>query len=425
MSTAQIIVTSCSRRNLEIEQLKNFLKGNGYAVLDEDWKVSPAADVILLSTCGFTQAAEDFGFETLRRVQETKKPGARVIFGGCIPKINPKRVSSEFDGPTFSPQSYAELGDILGVQHRLEEFRRPNTYARPSLASTFIGDAQSAIGILKTFDGSFSGLRYISQRLGDGARRRLIQTKYANLVGQRTFYIQIQEGCSMHCSYCVICKAIGPLRSKPVETVLDEFKAGLGSGYKHFQFVGDNAGSYGLDKGTNMGHLLNRITAIAGGFDLDLTDIHPVYLPTIFEPVKALCAQHRLSRLYVPIQSANRRILRLMNRDCDMDRVKRMLIGIKQAAPPEFKMGTSLIAGFPSETIHELSDTIRFCQEVGFDWVWCHSFSARPETPASTLPDQISADEILRRARWVKSQLKGKSLVTTAADSMGSKTCQG
>jgi threonylcarbamoyladenosine tRNA methylthiotransferase MtaB len=421
MSRAQIIITSCSRRGLEIEQVKNFLRGNGYSLSKDDWNVDPSADVILLSTCGFTTAAEDSGFAALRRIQEAKKPTAKVIFGGCIPRINPERVAREFDGPTFSPQSYPRLNDMLGANHSFEAFKRPNTFEWPTLRR----DMQKGIELLKTFDGSLPGLAYISQRLGNGMRRRVIRTKYAGLNSQKTFYIQIQEGCSMECSYCVIRRAIGPLRSKAMETILDELKAGLHEGYRHFQLMGDNAGSYGLDAGTNMGHLLDRVAAIEGDFDLDLTDINPVYLPMIFESVTRLCAQGRLCSLYVPIQSANRRVLKLMNRDCDMGAVKHMLIDIKRLAPAKLKLGTSLIVGFPSETTHELDNTIEFCHEVGFDWVWCHSFSARPETPAACLPDPISADEILRRARTVKSRLRGKSLVTTAEDSAGSRTCQG
>jgi tRNA A37 methylthiotransferase MiaB len=421
MSRAQIIVTSCSRRSLEIEQVKNFLRGNGYSLSKDDWNVDPDADVILLSTCGFTRAAEDFGFETLHRVQGAKRATAKVVLGGCIPDINPARLAREFDGPTFSPQSYSALDGILGADRAFEEFERPNTLEQPP----FRRDVHKALELLKTFDGSLSGLAYISQRLGSGIRRRVIRTRYASLNSQETFYVQIQEGCSMQCSYCVIRKAIGPLRSQPMETILNQLKTGLERGYGRLQLMGDNAGSYGLDIKTHMGHLLDRVAALEGDFDLDLTDVHPVYLANIFEPVMQLCAQGRLCSLYVPIQSASRRVLKLMMRDCDMDAVKHMLVHIKQAAPPKLRLGTSLIVGFPSETIPELDETIEFCRAVGFDWVWCHSFSARPETPAARLPDQIPADEILRRARLVKSRLKGKSLVTTAEDSAGSRTCQG
>jgi threonylcarbamoyladenosine tRNA methylthiotransferase MtaB len=423
MAKAQIIITSCSRRSLEIEQVKNYLRGNGYALAVDEWNVDPDADLILLSTCGFTKPAEDFGFETLRRVQAVKKPTAKVVFGGCIPQINPDRVMQEFNGPTFSPQSYAQLDEILGVERKFEQFKRPNLFENNG--SSLITDARKVAEILKTYDGSISGIGYISRRLNNAVRRKLIRTKYANLYNPDTFYIQIEEGCSMHCSYCVIKTAIGPLRSRPVEVILGEFLSGLEAGYTHIQLMGDNAGSYGLDIGTNMGHLLDRILEIDRDFVLDLTDINPVYLPIIFETVKKLCSQAKLGSLYVPIQSANKRLLKLMARDCDMDRVRQMLIEIKQLAPPKFKLGTSLIVGFPSETVDELDETILFCEQAGFDWVWCHSFSARPETQATMLTGQISLEEIHRRTRLVKSRLGKKSLITTADDTSGSKTCQG
>ena len=91
MPKAQIILTRCSRRSLEIEQLRHYLEENGYNLSKDNWRVDPQADVILLSTCGFTQAAEDFGFATLLRVRGTVKPGAQVIFGGCNPEIDPGR----------------------------------------------------------------------------------------------------------------------------------------------------------------------------------------------------------------------------------------------------------------------------------------------------------------------------------------------
>jgi len=424
MLTAQIIITSCSRRGLEIEQLKSYLRGNGCHLLRDDWQVHPETDLILLSTCGFTQAAEDFGFETLQRVQATRKPGAQIVFGGCIPEINPVRVMAEFAGPTFSPQSYARLDAILEARRPFAEFSRPNTFGEHGTAA-LINDARRAVELLKTFDGSLSGLGYISRRLGSGLRQRVIRTRYANLENKHTYYIQIQEGCSMHCSYCAIRMAIGPLRSRPVDAVLEEIRAGIRQGYRHIQLMGDNAGSYGLDIGTNLGRLLEQIMAVKGGFLLDLTDINPVYLAALFEPLKKLTIQKKLSRLYVPIQSASRRILKLMGRDCDMEAVKQMLLEVKQLAGPELKMGTSLIAGFPSEEPGELDETIRFCEQVGFDWVWCHSFSARSETPAASLPGQLPPQEILRRSQLVKDQLGKQALVTTATDTAGNRTCQG
>ena len=422
MKKAQVIVTSCSRRGLEVEQVKTFLAGNGYVLSKQEWSVDGEADVVVLSTCGFTQAAENFGFETLTRIQQHCKPGATVVLGGCIPEINPGRAAREFGGPVYSPQSYGRLNDILQAERSIESFPRPNTFQERG--SDLATGLKQAANIIQTFDGSLSGLAYITHRLSNGARQRLIQMRFANLYNPHTFYIQIQEGCCMSCSYCAIRLAIGGLRSKPLDQIMAEFKDGLRQGYRHFQLMGDNAGSYGQDIGCKYSDLLARIVALQGKFEVDLTDINPVYLPRMREAILAFCQAGRAASLYVPIQSASRRILKQMRRDCDLEEVKQALIEIRKAAP-RLKMGTSLIAGFPSETMEDLAETVVFCREVGFNWVWCHSYSARPGSPSTDLPEQIAAEEIHRRARWVRSELKGQAIVTTAEDTRGSKTCQG
>jgi len=131
MRTAQIIITSCNRRELEIEHMRRFLRGNGHRVSDDDWSVDRSADLVFLSTCGFTQAAEDFGFETLHRINRQKAPSAEVVMCGCIPAINPRRVKNEFGGRTFTPQSYSALDGIIHATHSFHEFSRPNTVTLP------------------------------------------------------------------------------------------------------------------------------------------------------------------------------------------------------------------------------------------------------------------------------------------------------
>lgn len=420
---AQIIVGSCSRRSLEVEQIRSFLRGNGYNLVDDDWRVDPNADLIIINSCGFTQAAEEAAFALLDRCRSTKKTEAKLVFGGCVPEINPERVAKEFDGLTYSPRNYDRLNLLDSITKSFETFERPNTFVvRPDSFST---DIQKGLDVLNTFDGSLAGLNYISQRLGNGIRRRIIRSKYAHLDQAERFYIQIQEGCSMHCAYCAIRMAIGPQRSKPIDTVMKEFYSGLEQGYKHFQFVGDNAGSYGVDIGTKLGEVLEKVVKIDEDFDLDLTDIHPVYFSKYFVQIKNLSTAGKLASLYVPIQSGSRRILKLMGRDCDIDLVGKQLIELKHNSGKKVRVGTSLVVGFPTETIEDLERTIQLCREINFDWVWCHSFSARARTGAAELGDQISPDEIQQRVKYVKSKLGKRSMVTTADDTSGNKTCQG
>lgn len=397
MKKAQIIVTSCNRRSLELEQVKNFLKKNEYSIINEDFEVSKDADLILLSTCGFTTAAEDFGIETLCRIQREKKPSSKVIVCGCLPEINPDRLFEVFDGDTFGPRSYEHLNDIIGAEMRYEEFSRPNTLQIKSL-KTRIRDAEK---LISSYDGSFQGLNYLMTRIRNYGVRNVISkvTGY----DQDKFYIQIQEGCPCKCSYCVIRFAIKELKSKPINDVIGEFQKGLKQGYKKFYFMGDSAGAYGLDNGEHLGNLLKKVLEIDQDFSLNLTDISPVFLHLCFNEIKALCAKNKISTLYIPIQSGNPRILKLMRRNCNMARVRDMLLELKSIN--SLMIGTSIIVGFPSETREDLNDTIEFCEQVGFDWIYCHSFSARPGTVAAKLSCQLSPEEILERSRLVKSRL--------------------
>jgi len=392
---AQIIIRSCDRRVLELEWVKSWLVGNGMELSGEHRQVDPKADIIILTTCGVTQLHEDFTFEMLERIKAEKKPEAMVILGGCVPEINPERTEGEFCGPTFSPKSYDRLDGILPLPRKLDEFARPNTY---DMYASYRTDVGNVLGFARSLRGHYQDIRYVTQKFYEAVESRLRR--------QRTYLIQIHEGCSQGCSYCAIQKAIGPLRnSKPVETVVQELNEGLAKGYRRIRLIGDSAGSYGLDKGTNLGVLLRRLSQVPGRFSLELTDINPIFLRVIFEPVKELCAQGRLSSLYIPIQSGNERILRLMRRCCDMAQVQHMLGEIRSAGRRGFKLGTSVIVGFPSETDEELGETIRLCNEVDFDWVWCHGFSPRPGTPAATLPGQLSPEAVQERVRLFKASL--------------------
>jgi len=402
MSTiAQLIIRSCDRRVLELEQVKAWLTGNGFKLSENHWDVDPRADIIILTTCGVTQLHEDFTFSMLDRIKAKKKPGAMVILGGCVPEINPKRVSEEFDGPTFSPKSYYKLDAILNLPLKLGGFDRPNTYHMRARYRTDVGNI---IGFTRSFSGHLLDPKYCARRLSLAAKSIVHR--------RRTYLIQIHEGCSMGCTYCAIQKAIGPLRnSKPIEAVVKELNEGIDKGYQHIRLIGDSAGSYGLDIGTNLGALLKRISQIQRQFSLELTDVNPVFLQVIFEPVKDLCTQKRLSSLYIPIQSGNDRILGLMHRRYDMNKTKQMLGDIREVAPPGFRLGTSVIVGFPSETTAELGDTIKICNEVNFDWIWCHGFSSRPGTPASTLPGQLSPEEVLERVSLFKAGINKQESV--------------
>ena len=100
-----------------------------------------------------------------------------------------------------------------------------------------------------------------------------------------------------------------------------------------------------------------------------------------------------------------------MHRRYDIEETKRMLVELKEVAPKDFKIGTSVIVGFPSETEKELQDTVDFCNDMKFDWIYCHGFSARPGTPAAELPEQFSEGEVMKRVSRFKDSIHDRDSV--------------
>lgn len=375
MKKAQIIIKSCNRRDLELAHVRNFLVGNGYALseiearqflkLDEQ-SVNKDADLIILSTCGFTSVTEQSCLDDLALIERTKKPSAEVVVCGCLPEINPQKLAVNFHGKTFGPRSYEKLNEIVHADKKYEDFNHNN-----------------------------------------------IALSY----GPDTYTIQIHEGCPRTCSYCAIRLSIGKLKSTPMEQILAQFNLGLSEGYKKFVFLGDCAGGYGADIGLNFGQLLQAVIDLPGEFTLELTDLAPFYLPNCFNELKQLAAMGRLKSLYIATQSANPRVLGLMRRSHDMADAVVMLRELKKANP-DIVLITSIIVGFPSETQAEMEDTIRYCKAIGFTHIYCHGYSARPDVDSTKLDGQHSHEEIKRRCDFVKEQL-GKAIAVITMPGYG------
>lgn len=368
MKKVQIVEKSCHREGLKVERLRNYFRKNGYELVNdgtgldptnkyafplEDLEISPEADVFVLMTCGFSKSIEDGDFEALKMILKYKKPSAKVIVGGCIVRIAPERLDKEFDGDRFDAKSYHLIDDF--VEH----------------------------------DIPFSEIE-------DGNVMNFTDN----------YFIHIQDGCNHRCSYCAIWRAAGKSTSKPIDQVISEFKYGIRQGFKHFYFLGECMGSYGLDFGSNFGELLDEVGKLEGDFDLLIEDISPVYFLNNYESIKKLCQSGVLRSVHVPIQSGCDRILKLMRRGGDMKEVMAKMKELKEIAP-NVTLSSAVIVGFPSETEEEFQSSIQYCQEAKFDTVACHVFSCREGAPAASFEGQISDEEKYRRYCEFKEKFQG------------------
>jgi len=241
------------------------------------------------------------------------------------------------------------------------------------------------------------------------------------------FRIQCMLGCPCNCTYCAIKFAIGDLESRTPSEILAEVQNGLDGGYTNIMLEGDSLGSYGLDIETNLGELLDGVADLICDYNVQLSvpDVSPRYLDKCVNQIIKLANMNKIFNFYIPIQSGSQPILDAMKRGYNIDDATTLIKQIK-AACPDLKCGTSLIVGFPGETEEDFHRTLDVCKDIKFDYIYCHSYSDRSGTEASTLPNKISGEDILRRARLLKEELKPIThLLTIAEDTAGNRTCQG
>lgn len=201
--------------------------------------------------------------------------------------------------------------------------------------------------------------------------------------GRSRFFLKVQDGCNGSCSYCVIPRARGGSRSIGPSVVIDGLRAAEGL-YKEVVLTGIHLGQYGLDIGTRLSALIEEILAKTRFERIRLGSLE---INEIDERLLELFESERLCRhLHIPLQSGDDKVLRLMNRNYNINYFVKAIDNIyKRMADASF--GTDIIAGFPGEGEKEFANTLRVAKEAPFTYLHVFPYSRRPGTAAFGLPD--------------------------------------
>ncbi len=221
------------------------------------------------------------------------------------------------------------------------------------------------------------------------------------ITNNKPFRVRISWGCKGNCSYCIIKKAIGKLHSKPFTQCVSEFKKGLKEGYKKFIITGDDTSVYGQDIGSSFPELLDEITKITGEYEISILHINPGWIVKYADDLKKPLKRNKIVSLGIPIQSGCSRILQLMNRYYNVEKMKDAFIKIKNSSS-NLLLTTTYIIGFPSETWDEFQETLNFIIETNFDSGVIYRFSLKEDTAAEKIKPKIPYDEISRRMNYAK-----------------------
>ncbi len=203
----------------------------------------------------------------------------------------------------------------------------------------------------------------------------------------RTAIVKIAEGCRGRCSYCIVRRARGELRSRPPGEVVAAVRRAVAAGAVEIFLTAQDTGAYGSDIGTDLPALIGRVSDVGGDFKVRMGMMNPF---SIGEIVPQLAASLRLPRVYrfahIPVQSGSDRILGLMGRPYTETEYSSLIARLREAVPG-ITFSTDYITGFPTESDEDFRLTLDDLRTNRPLKVNITRFSCRPGTPAAELPD--------------------------------------
>jgi len=220
-------------------------------------------------------------------------------------------------------------------------------------------------------------------------------------------FVSIMEGCSKYCSYCIVPYTRGEEISRPFDDVIAEVASLAAQNVKEIHLLGQNVNDYrgNMHDGTiaDLAALIHYIAAVEGVERIRYTTSHPTSfgdaLVQTYQAVPQL-ADH----LHLPVQSGSDRILALMKRNYTALEYKAKIRALR-AVRPDISVSSDFIVGFPGETDKDFEDTMKLIDDIQFDHSFSFIYSARPGTPAASLPDDIPMSVKKQRLSVLKARI--------------------
>jgi threonylcarbamoyladenosine tRNA methylthiotransferase MtaB len=307
-------------------------------------------DVVVINTCTVTRESTASSRRLIRKTAE-QHPGATVVVTGC-----------------YAVSDRAEVEAIPGVDLVVTNDDKDRM-------------ADLVAGV--------PAVRRLPLMVREAPRERL-RTRVA---------IKAQTGCDEWCTFCIIPRTRGPLRSYPAEQLVADVRRQVDRGAREVVLTGVHLGKYGDDLGERDGlaRLVDRLTAIDGLLRLRLSSVLPVQVtPALLARVRddpKVCRH-----LHVPLQAGDDEVLERMHRPYRIDEFLERVEGAK-AAIPGLGLSTDVIVGFPGETREQFAATLAVTERVGFSKLHVFRYSQRPGTPAAEMAGQVPDPERKARAR--------------------------
>ena len=370
------------------------------------------ADFVVLNTCTVTHAADQDARAAIRRVKR-QNPLAKIVVTGCYAQRAPQEIAA-LPGVTA----------VIGNSHKHQ------------LADLTLGEAQIC---QENFVPIAMLVRFGQQPTPDGRRSPYVSDIFAHteLLAAPVFEpsnshedsptrpnLKVQDGCDNRCSFCVIPSVRGHSRSLPLPQIIQEVNALVAAGYKELVISGINLGRWGRDLDLGLQTSDHRRADASNRrpptFEdllraiLDETKLEKLRISSV-EPmdwtdelIALVAGSPRIAKhAHVPLQSGSDAVLRRMHRKYRPWHYREKIEKI-HAATLTAAIGADVMTGFPGETDAEFETTRRLIEDLPFTYLHVFTYSARPGTPAATMPNQVPVHVARERNKILRDLAAGK-----------------
>jgi len=335
----------CRLNEAELESWSRDCRERGFSLASN----AEQADLVVINTCAVTGESVRKSRQLIRRAHRGN-PQAKLVVSGCYASLSPDNMAAELGVDLVVPNSDKDRLISIAAE-RLDLPVMPEAATEP------------------------------------GENALLARSRH------RAF-IKVQDGCRYRCAFCIVTKARGDERSRPVNEIVEQVKRILADGIQEVVLAGVHLGGYGSDTGSDLRTLISTVLAETDIPRVRLGSLEPWELPDGFW---ALFDDPRLMpHLHLPIQSGADSVLRRMSRRCRSAEF-RELIAQARTAVPGLNVTTDIIAGFPGETDDEWRQTLDFAAEMNFAHIHIFAYSPRAGTKAADMSGQLSRE--IKRTR--------------------------
>jgi ribosomal protein S12 methylthiotransferase len=361
-----IVSLGCAKNLIDSEVMGGLARSSGMSLVD----AADEADVVIVNTCGFIGPAKEEALDVILTLAEARRKTGRafkLVVAGCLAQRYGRKLAREL------PEADLFIGT---------------------------GEVGRIVGHL--------------QSLRDGGSRRavisrpdfLMTSRHERVLPPRTAaaYLKISDGCSNRCTYCAIPAIRGRARSRPPGDIFAEARRLLDRGAREIILIGQDTTAYGRDLAgrPTLAALISDLAALAGLDRLRLLYAHPAHITD--DLLQAMAAHPAVCRyIDLPVQHIDDAMLAAMNRRVGADRI-REIIGRARSLMPDVALRTSLIVGFPGETLRRFERLLDFVRETRFDHLGVFTYSREEGTAAARRPARISEKEKERRREAIMNE---------------------